>query len=351
MDLILEDIEVDGYHKVVKVTESKSNLLGIIAIHSLELGPGVGGIRFRNYDCFDEALTDVLRLAEGMTYKFAVLPCSFGGAKSVIIGDPKKDKSPELLKAFGAAIDKLGGSYIGAEDSGINEDDLDIIKQSTSHLIGLHDGAGNPAPFTAWGTFKGIEASLYKKFGSKSIEDKVIAIQGVGAVGETLAEHLFWRGAKLIISDVNKGALERISKKFGAKICPPEEITKVKCDVFAPCAFGGVLNKDTIKDLKCSIVAGAANNQLLNPSDADLLLKRDILYAPDFVINGGGALNCVAEIDPKGYNPLYVRKYVDQIFNQLLKIYNLAEENLTTTYNAAIQLAESRLNTNFAEVS
>lgn len=348
MDLILEDLPVEGYHRVVKITESQSNLKAIIAVHSVDLGPGVGGIRFRNYETFDDALTDVLRLSEGMTYKFAVLPCSFGGAKSVIIGDPKKDKTPELLKAFGAAIEKLEGIYIGAEDSGINEDDLEIIKKSTSYLIGLQKGAGNPAPFTAWGTFRGIEASLYKKFGSKSLEDKVVAIQGVGAVGETLAEYLFWRGAKLIISDINQEALERLSKKFGAKVCSTEEIMEVKCDVFAPCAFGGILNEKTIQKLNCSIVAGAANNQLLKPSDADLLSKRNILYAPDFVINGGGALNCVAELDSNGYNPLYVRKYVDQIYNQLLKIYNLAEENLTSTHEAAIELAESRLHSSFA---
>lgn len=349
MDPQFEEIKVDNYHKVIKVTEPSSKLLAIISIHNMDLGPGVGGIRFRNYESFDDALTDALRLSEGMTYKFSVLPCSFGGAKSVIIGDPRKDKTPELLRAFGKAIDMLGGAYIGAEDSGITEDDLDIIRETTSHLIGLNQGAGNPAPFTAWGTFRGIEASLYKKFGSRELEDKVIAIQGVGAVGEALAEHLFWRGAKLIISDVNKSAVKRISKKFGARVCDPLEILEVSCDVLSPCAFGSIINKKTIEKLNCSIVAGAANNQLQDPSDADLLSQKKILYAPDFVINGGGALNCVAEIDPKGYNPLYVRKYVDQIYNQLLKIYNLAEENYSSTHSAAIQLAETRLDTSFAK--
>ncbi len=343
MEPILEDIPVKNYHKVVKVTEPKSGLVGIIAIHSMQLGPGVGGIRFRDYESFDEALTDVLRLSEGMTYKFSVLPCSYGGAKSVIIGDSKKDKSPELLRAFGAAIEKLGGSYIGAEDSGISEDDLDIINETTSHLIGLNHGAGNPAPFTAWGAFRGIEAALYKKFGSASLENKVVAIQGVGAVGEALASHLFWRGAKLIISDVNEEALNRVSKKYGATICPPEQISSVECDVFAPCAFGGGLNPISIPKLKCQIVAGAANNQLLDSADADLLRKRDILYAPDFVINGGGALNCVAELDTDGYKPLHVRKYVDQIFNQLLKIFNLAEEEFCSTHTAALAIAKERL--------
>lgn len=343
MNPILEEIKVKNYHKVIKVTDPKTNLVGIIAIHNIDLGPGVGGIRFRPYHSFDEALTDVLRLAEGMTYKFAMLPCHFGGAKSVIIGDPKKDKNPELLKSFGAAIEKLEGDYIGAEDSGISEDDLDIIGQSTSHLIGLRQGAGNPAPFTAWGIFRGIEAALYKKFGSNAVEGKTFAIQGIGAVGEILAEYLFWHGGKLIISDINQDSIQRVAKKFGAEICPPEKIAQVACDVFVPCAFGGVLHKETIDLLNCAIVAGAANNQLLDASDADYLSEKGILYAPDFVINGGGALNCVAEIDPNGYNPLYVRKYVDQIYDQLIKIFNFAEKHVISTHEAAVRLAEMRL--------
>ncbi len=343
MEPLLEEISIEGYHKVVKVTEPKSGLIAIIAIHDMTLGPGVGGIRFRDYASFDEALTDVLRLSKGMTHKFAMLPCSWGGAKSVVITDPKKGKTPELLRAFGRAIEKLGGSYIGAEDSGCTTDDLDIIHEETSHLIGLNGGAGNPAPFTAWGTFRGIEASLFKKFGSTSVEGKTIAIQGIGAVGERLAEHLFWRGAKLIIADINTEALQRLSKKLSATICPTDKILKVPCDVLAPCAFGGILNKQTIPELNCPIVAGAANNQLLEVEDANLLLERGILYAPDFVINGGGALNCVHEIEPSGYHPSQVRKHTDSIYHLLLQIYNAAEVSHCSTHEIALKFANDRL--------
>ena len=345
MEPILEEIKVDGYHKVIKVTEPKSGLLGIIAIHDMTLGPAVGGIRFRNYSSFDEALEDVLRLSKGMTYKFAVSPNSYGGGKSVIITDPKTGKNVNLLRAFGKAIEMLEGDYIGAEDSGCTTKDLDIINKETSYLIGLQNekGSGNPAPFTAWGTFRGIEASLFKSFGSISLEGKIVAIQGIGMVGEVLAEHLFWRGAHLIIADINAEVCKKVAKKFSATICDPQEILKVHCDVLAPCAFGGIINKETIPSLNCKILAGCANNQLLQDSDADILKEKGILYAPDFVINGGGAMSCVNELEPEGHSSMQSRKMVDHIFENLLEIFDISEKKNISTLQASKFIAKNRL--------
>ncbi len=345
MDLKLEELKIEGYDKVVKVTEPDSGLTAIISMHDMTLGPAVGGIRFRNYSTFDEALDDVLRLSKGMTYKFAVLPCSWGGGKSVVITDPKTGKTPELLRAFGKAVEELKGKYIGAEDSGCTTGDLDIINEETAYIIGLQNekGAGNPAPFTAWGTFRGIEASLLKCYGSTSLEGKVIAIQGVGMVGEALAEHLFWRGASLIISDVNEEACKRVAKKCGATICDPEEVLKVECDVLSPCAFGGIINSQTIPELRCKIIAGCANNQLLEDGDVDLLRGKGIFYVPDFVINGGGAFSCVNELEPGGHSALQSRLVATHIFEQLIKIFDLAEETGCSTLQAALEIAKQRL--------
>lgn len=345
LEPILDEMKVDGYHKVVRVREPKSGLLAIISVHDMTLGPGVGGIRFRKYESFDEALDDVLRLSKGMTQKFAMIPRGTGGAKSVVILDPKTGKTPELLRAFGKAIDKLEGIYIGAEDSGCTPEDLAIINEETRHIIGLQNekGAGNPAPFTAWGTFRGIEASLLKYFGSSSVKGRTVAIQGVGAVGEALAEHLYWHGASLIVSDINQEPLARLAKRFGATICHPNEILKAHCDVLAPCAFGGIINSETIPDLNCKIIAGCANNQLREATDADQLREKGILYAPDFVINVAGAINCISELSPQGYNPLEVQVDVDYIYDQLLNVYDLAEKNQCSTHQAAILLVEARL--------
>ncbi len=345
MDPKLEEIKIEGYDKVVKVTEPDSGLLAIISMHDMTLGPAVGGIRFRNYSNFNEALDDVLRLSKGMTYKFAMTPCSWGGGKSVVITDPKSGKTPELLRAFGKAIEQLKGKYIGAEDSGCTTKDLDIINEETAYLIGLQNekGAGNPAPFTAWGTFRGIEAALLKLYGSTSLEGKVVAIQGVGMVGEALAMHLFWRGARLIIADVNEEACKRVAKKCSATICDPQDILKVECDVLAPCAFGGIINSQTIPELRCKILAGCANNQLLESADADRLGQKGFIYAPDFVINGGGAMSCVIELEPGGHSSHKSRLYSDGTYQLLLKIFDVAEEKGCSTLQAALEIADHRL--------
>lgn len=310
------------------------------------MGPALGGTRIFPYGKFDDALNDVLRLSKGMTYKAALANVGLGGGKSVIIADPKKGKSNPLLKAFGKAVEKLAGEYICAEDVGCTTDDVQIIREETQYVTGLqHKGSsGNPAPYTAWGTFRGIQATLNQLFGSDSIENRVIAIQGLGSVGTILLEQLYWAGAKLKISDIDPVKAEAFGKKFGAEVIAPDQILFEECDILAPCALGGVINKDSISKLRCKAIAGCANNQLLEDEDGVRLTERGILYAPDFVINAGGLINVEVELSERGYDPATAQKNVHQIYDRILDIYQIAEKNGCTTNAAALQLAEYRMN-------
>lgn len=345
MNVQEEILEVAGYEKVVKVTDADSGLTGIIAIHNTTLGPGLGGTRIYPYKNFEEALTDALRLSKGMTYKAAIAQVGLGGAKSVIIADPKTQKSPELLRAFGKAVDRLEGKYICAEDVGCTPDDIETILTATKYACGVHNlrGSGNPSSFTAHGTFLGIQSVLQEMDGSDSLEGKTVAIQGVGSVGRRLVERLFWAGAKLIISDVDIDVIEHFAHEFDAERVSPDEILKVECDVLAPCALGGVINQETIPHLKCRAIAGAANNQLLKPTDADHLKERGILYAPDFVINAGGLINVMNELSAIGYNASRARDMINQVYHQLLQIYEIAQQNNISTHQAAVSLADHRI--------
>lgn len=343
--LELEEIFVEGYEKVIKAKDEKAGLLAIICIHDTTLGPALGGARIYPYATFDDALTDVKRLAKGMTYKSAVAECALGGGKSVIILDPAKGKTEQMLLSFGKAVDSLQGLYISAEDVGCTTEDMAIISRTTKYVTGLNTekSSGNPAYFTAWGVYRGIQAALKKVFGNESVKDRTVAIQGTGSVGKILADLLFWNGAKLILSDIATERAQKIAKQYGATYCPPDEIWKVECDVFTPCALGGILNANTIPQLKCKIVAGAANNQLLTERDGDELMKRGILYAPDYVINAGGLINVSEEITLEGYSPECSRNKTDKLFDQLITIFDIAEQNGCSTNQAANSLVEYRL--------
>jgi leucine dehydrogenase len=345
-DIQLEEIEVEGYERIIKVTCPKAKLTAIISIHSTELGsPALGGLRIHPYPSFEQALEDVLRLSSGMTYKSAIAGVGLGGGKSVIIADPKRDKTPELLMAFGEAINLLEGVYVTAEDVGSTLEDMRWIRQKTPYVVGLpySHSSGNPSPFTAYGIFRGIQATLQKRFGSSRIEGRKIAIQGLGSVGSLLAEHLFWEGAELIVGDLDPLKTKEAAKKWNAKEALPSEILGVECDLLAPCALGGILNKTTIPKLKCQAVAGAANNQLLADTDALLLMRQGILYAPDFVINGGGLINVALEIEEGGYRPQVARNKISKIYDTLSAIYEIAEKNHESTHSAALSLAKYRI--------
>ncbi|MFA6118328.1 MAG: Glu/Leu/Phe/Val dehydrogenase dimerization domain-containing protein [Parachlamydiales bacterium] len=345
LDFIFEKINIDGYEIVYKITNSKTNLNAIISIHDLTLGTALGGIRIKNYSSFDEALNDVLRLSKGMTYKSAVAEVGFGGGKSVIMLQPSQKKTQELLLSFGEAVDFLKGKYICAEDMGCTPDDMLTISKKTKYVVGLptEKSSGNPAKFTAWGVFQGIRATLYKLFGSTSFQGRKIAIQGLGSVGLNLVDFLFWQGADLVVTDVNPEALKTVSSTYGIKAVKPNEIFEQQCDIFSPCAIGGIINDDNISKLKCKAVCGCANNQLLEDRHADILKKKNILYAPDFVVNAGGLLNVSAELDKEGYHPKRPKEKIDKIYDMILEIYNISEKNDISTNQAAIKLAQFKI--------
>ena len=342
--LVLEEIVVKGYERIVKVSDKKSGLQAIICIHNTSLGPALGGTRIYPYPTFEAALNDAMRLAKGMTYKSALAQTGLGGGKSVIIANPTQ-KSRELLLAFGHAVNHLEGQYICAEDVGCTPEDLKFVLQATPYVVGLvHEkSSGNPAPYTAWGTYRGIQSVMQKLFGTPSVFDRTIAIQGLGSVGSRLAELLFWEGAKLILSDVDLEKTERLAKIYGATTVAPSEILKVECDVLAPCALGGIINPETIPSLRCKAIAGCANNQLLKDSDADSLLKRGILYAPDFIINAGGLINVTEEFAESGYSPTAARTKTHNLYDELMKIYEMATNNKISTHAAALSLADYRI--------
>ena len=340
-----ERLSVRGYEQVFKVTEKRSGLTAIIAMHDTTLGPALGGVRIQAYRSFQEALDDALRLAKGMTYKSALVEVGLGGGKSVILADPKEQKTPEMLYAFGLAVEQLDGSYICAEDMGCMPEDCTTIRQATKYVVGLPhaSSSGNPSPFTAWGVFRGIQATAKRLFGTDSLEGKTVAVQGLGSVGSELVPHLFWAGANLILADVDEKKAESLAKLYGGKVVSPDQIFSVECDIFSPCARGAVINDHTIPVFRCKAIAGAANNQLLRDAHALILKERGILYAPDFVLNAGGLLNVSTEILDAGYHPSIPRAKIQKIYDCLLAIYEMADRNNDSTHAAALSLAEYRI--------
>ena len=344
--VVLEEIAVPGFYEVVRATESKSGLDAIIALHDMRLcRAALGGTRIYPYRTFEEALTDATRLARGMTHKSAASLCGWGGGKSVIIANPAIGKTEALLMAFAEAVNLLGGEYICAEDMGITPQDIAVIAKKTPYAVGIpHEkSSGNPSPFTTWGVFRGIQAVLNQLFGSDSVEGRTIAIQGLGSVGSRLADLLFWHGAKLIVTDINMTRAQEFAKQYNAKCVPPQEIYDQPCDVFAPCALGGILNASTIERLRCRGIAGAANNQLLHENDAEELRRVGILYAPDFVINAGGLISVTEEASKEGYHPDTARNKIDAIYTQLKLIFGIAYQNGISTHKSVMQLVDYRL--------
>lgn len=344
-ELTLNEIKVDGYERVVEAVNEKAGLHAIIALHNTALGPALGGIRAYPYANFNDALNDVLRLSKGMTYKSAVAETGTGGGKSVIICDSRKPKSEELLLAFAEAVNSFEGEYICAEDIGMHVDDLAIIRQGTHYAVGLPHpkSSGDPSRFTAYGGFLGVRAVAKKLWGADSLKGRTVAIQGLGSVGMRLADQLFWDGAKLIVTDIDNAVVEHAVRQYDAVAVAPDEIYRVGCDIFAPCALGGILNPDTIPQLRCEGIAGLANNQLLTEADGQALMNRGILYSPDYVINSGGLFNVCVELYKEGYNPFVARSHVERIYDLLLSIYTLSEEKKLPTNRIANDLAEYNL--------
>lgn len=344
--LILHEIQVKDYEQVVEVVNEEVHLHGIIAIHSTWLGPACGGIRAYPYSSFDAAMTDALRLAKGMTYKSAVAHAGTGGGKSVIIVDEEHPKSKEMLLAFAEAINSFEGRYFCGEDMGITLDDLATMHQVTPYIVGLTipGSSGDPSRFTARGGVRGIQAVCQKLWGNPSVQGKRIAIQGLGSVGMKLMQMLFWEGAELIVTDINPILVEEAVNYWGATSVSSEQIFQIDCDIFSPCAIGGIVNAKTIPQLKCRAIAGIANNQLLTDEDGEMLIKKNILYAPDFVINAGGLINISSEIGREGYHPALARNRVDHLYEVLLSIFEQAEKSGKSTHQIALEMANYSLN-------
>jgi len=345
MNLEQKEIKVPGYEKVMQFKDIDAGLIAIIAIHNTKLGPGLGGVRIYPYSTFEDALTDVLRLSKGMTYKASLAQIGFGGAKGVIIADPKTDKTPALLHSFAEAVNTLNGKYICAEDIGSTSEDISIILEKTKYACGVFNfrGSGSPSPFTAWGILQGIKSVFMHLENHASLEGKKVAIQGVGSVGHRVMKHLFWEGAQLIVSDTDKKAVASCFQQYGAQVVPPREILFVDCDILAPCAMGGTINQETIPKLRCRGIAGSANNQLLEEADGERLIEREILYAPDFVINAGGVINLAHELSSDGYQAPSARRVTKNIYQQLLNIYQTAAEKKISTHQVAISICDHHL--------
>ena len=333
-----------GHEQIVFAHDKASGLNAIIAIHSTVLGPALGGTRFWNYASEDDALFDVLRLSRGMTLKNAAAGLKLGGGKAVIIGDPKKLKSEKFFHVYGKFIDSLGGKYYTAEDVNIDASDVSQINKATKFVSGTPEVSGNPSPFTARGVYLAIKAGASVAFGSDSLNGKTIAVQGIGSVGYGLCEHLQKEGVNLKVYDINPAAVEKAVKNLGATAVSAEEILTANCDILSPCALGAVLNTINVKQLKCKLVAGAANNVLLDAATGDMLNDAGILYLPDYIINAGGVINCGMEIPDGNYSADTVNANVDKIYDTTLKIIALAKEKRISTYRAADEYAEGIVN-------
>ena len=340
---IIEKATNTDHEKVLIGRDAESGYHGIIAIHNTSLGPAVGGTRFWKYASEDEALTDALRLSHGMTYKNALAGLPLGGGKSIIIANDGQKDREAVLRTHGRFVDTLKGQYITAEDVGTSPEDMEIVLRETPYVAGLLGRSGDPSPFTARGVFRAIQASTQFLWKTDSLSGLVVALQGCGHVGYNLAKLLREAGAHLIVSDVNEKNSSRVVEEFGAELVQPDEID-VQADVFAPCALGGVINDETIPDLKVSIVAGAANNQLLEERHGDMLRARNILYAPDYVANAGGVLNGSTEL--LGWKPEDAARKINEIYDTILRIYESAQAQGISTNKAADQLAEERLKRN-----
>lgn len=338
------ELELYGHEQVVFCSDPDVGLRAIIAIHDTTLGPALGGTRMWNYASDAEAITDVLRLSRGMTYKAAVAGLNLGGGKAVIIGDPHTQKSEMLFRSYGRFVETLRGRYITAEDVGTTVRDMEWIRMETRYVTGVagEQGSGDPSPYTALGVFVGIKAAAQIVFGSDSLAGKRIAVQGAGNVARNLVSRLVEDGARVTVTDIFEEKAREICREYGAEYVPPEAIYAVECDIFSPNALGAVLNDTTIPQLRCSVVAGGANNQLADEErHARMLAERGILYAPDYVINAGGLINVTSEIEH--WSREQVTRKVESIYDTLLRIFRTAEREGILTIEASNRIAEERI--------
>lgn len=334
--------DFDEHEGVVFTEDQSTGLRALIAVHNTFCGPGVGGTRIWRYEDERAAVTDVLRLSRGMTYKNAISELSFGGGKAVILAPNfSKVSRSDLMQAFGRMVSQLEGSYYTAEDVGTSCEDMDEIRRETKYIFGLRDTSGDPSPHTARGVFLGIQASVEERLLTDSLKDVRVIVQGVGNVGYHLCKLLHEAGAKLFVSDVRADAVTRCAEEFGAKIASPEELYDLEADVYAPCALGATITPETLDRLRVSVIAGAANNQLLHEGVAKQITEKGILYAPDYVINAGGIVNIACEMNGP-YRPDVAKKEVTKIKSRLQKIFRKAKTENVNTLAIANRIARER---------
>ena len=338
---IFELIAEHEHEQVVFCYEPAAGYKGIIAIHDTTLGPGLGGVRFWNYKSDQEAVIDALRLARGMTYKAAVTGLNLGGGKAVIIGDPRTTRREEIFRAHGRFVESLKGRYITAEDVGTTVEDMDFVHMETEYVTGIAHRSGDPSPVTAFGVYRGIKAAVKERYGDDSLDGVHVAVQGLGNVGYNLCKNLSAEGAKLTVTDIDPDRIRRVADEFGAEGVEPDKIYGVDAQVYAPCALGAVINDETIPQFKFEVIAGAANNQLAEERHGDELARRGIVYAPDYVINAGGLINVYGELN--GWSGDRAKRKAGEIYDTMLRIFELAKEQGIPTYEAADKLAEQRI--------
>jgi leucine dehydrogenase len=344
---VFDVLRSGGLEQVAYCHDGATGLRAIVAIHSTALGPALGGTRFYPYPDERAALEDVCRLARGMTYKHAVCGNDLGGGKAVILGDPAQLRPPAreaLLRAYGRFVDGLAGRYLTAEDVGTTQADMDLVRRETPHVTGVSEslgGSGDPSPATAWGVLWAMKAVAERLWGGPSLSGRHVCISGVGKVGSALAGHLAGEGAKLTVADVAEDRVRAVVDAHGAVAVPPDEAHATECDIFSPCALGAVLNRTTIPRLRCAAIVGSANNQLERDDDAGLIDGRGIVYAPDFVANAGGVMNIADE--PHGYDRERAYARIQGIHDTVLRIFERAAADGTTTAAAANHLAEERI--------
>jgi leucine dehydrogenase len=339
----------EGHEGVHSFFDAKTGLKTIIAVHSTARGPAAGGCRMWPYATAELALEDALRLSRAMSYKNAMADIPLGGGKAVIIGDSRTQKSPALFEAFGRAVDAVGGRYWTAEDVGVSPVDLGHARKQTRFVAGLdgHPAAsGDPSPVTAEGVFRGVQLCVRRALG-RELDGVTVAIQGVGHVGALLAGKLAAAGAKLVMTDVNAEALKEVAGRTGAQVVAPGEIFDVDADVFAPCALGGAINAETLPRLSARIIAGGANNQLADPEIGRVLFERGLLYAPDYVINGGGIINVAGEIRAldagTAFDPAWVAAKLDRLTDTLGEVLDRSVAERRPTHEVADEMAKARI--------
>ena len=335
----MREIETDTDHESVIVCRDPSvGYHGIIAIHSTVLGPAVGGARLWRYPTERAALDDALRLSRGMTYKCAMIQVPFGGGKSVIIGDPSTSDRRAVFRAHGRFVERLGGRYITAEDVGTSPADMEHVRAETRHVAGLADQSGDPSPYTARGVLSAMLAAAQYRWDSTDLAGRTVALQGCGHVGQHLARALHRAGARLVLTDIEAGRARHLADEVDGTVVAPDAIYEAAADIFAPCALGGILNDETIPRLRVSIVAGATNNQLLEPRHGAMLAERGILYTPDYVANAGGVLSGCREL--LGWDDDTMERRLAGIFDTVLELFTVSDTEGILPHEAADRVAE-----------